>query len=198
MTRLAALAAAALLALPGAVAAQQSAQLRGTVTAVSDAELTMRTSSGETATVTMAPDYLLMVYEPIEVTDLAPGDFLSIPAIPGPDGTTVALSINVFPEAMRGVGEGRSPWDAGEGSTMVNATIGTVTQVPGGRDVRVTYGGETQDVTVPEGTPITRIVPTPERRLAPGDAAVVAVREAGGSVRGAFAAIMADGSLPRL
>lgn len=198
MTRLASFALAVLLAVPTLATAQQNIQLRGTVTAVDGDAVTVETASGETATVTMAADYLLIVYEPIAVTDLEPGDFLSIPALPGADGSTVALSINVFPEEMRGAGEGRSSWDAGEGSTMVNATIGTVTGSTGGNDLTVTYQSEEQVVTVPDGTPITRMVPTPSRRLAPGDQAIVALRGTGDAMRGAFAGVMADGSLPRL
>lgn len=192
------LAAAALIALPGLASAQDSARLRGTVAEVAGDVVTMRDASGAETAVTMAEGYMLLVYEPIAVTDLRIGDFLSIPAVPGPDGATVALSINVFPEEMRGIGEGRSAWDAGEGSSMVNATIGTVAETAEGEAITVTYEDEAQVVVVPDGTPITRIVPTPERRLAPGDGAVVSVRMTDGGVAGSFAAIMADGTMPRM
>ncbi len=198
MRTLTAIAAAAIALLPGLAVAQDTMRVRGTVEAVAGDVVTMRTVEGETADITMADGYALIVYEPITVGELAPGDFLSIPALPGADGSTVALSINVFPEAMRGVGEGRSPWDAGEGSTMVNATIGTITAIDGGNALTVSYLDDAQDVSVPEGTPITRIVPTPERRLVAGDMTVLSVTMDGEIPTGAFAAVMADGTLPRL
>lgn len=195
---LSALAVAAVMAAPTLALAQQSNHLRGTVSVVDGDQVTLETKDGETVSVSMTPDYMLIVYDSITVADLKPGDFLSIPALPGTDGSITALSINVFPEAMRGLGEGRSVWDSSEGSTMVNATIGTVTATDGGTDVTVSYKDTEQDVVVPEGTPITRIVPTPTRRLVEGDQAFVAVREDGGTVQGAFAGIMADGSMPAM
>ena len=195
---LSALALAAALALPTLATAQQSTHLRGTVSAVDGNEVTMETPDGQTVSIAMVPDYMLIVYDRIAVSDLKPGDFLSIPALPGQDGAVTALSINVFPEAMRGLGEGRSDWDSSAGSTMVNATIGTVTSSSGGNDLKVSYKGTDQDVMVPDGTPITRIVPTPTRRLEAGDKAFVAVRGDGAAAQGAFAGIMADGTMPAM
>lgn len=182
--------------LPLTATAQDAIHLRGEVTGVDAQAVTVAATNGETVTVTMVPDYMLVVYSAIDVTDLAPGDFLSIPSMTGADGSKVAVSINVFPEAMRGLGEGVTDWDLGAGSLMTNATIGSVVATPDGNTLAVTYNGIAEDVLVPQGTPITRITPTPDQRLAPGDNAIIFVQIVDETATGGFAGIMADGTLP--
>ncbi len=43
--------------------------------------------------------------------------------MPQADGTQKAVEIHIFPEAMRGTGEGHRPWDLMPNSTMTNATV---------------------------------------------------------------------------
>lgn len=184
--------------LPPTASAQSSTHVRGTVASVDGPTVTIDTIGGQTVAVEMAPDYALIVYSAIEASDLAAGDFLSIPSVPGADGRKVALSINVFPEAMRGTGEGTQPWDLTEGSLMTNATIGTIAATDGGNTLSVTHGDETEEIVVPEAAPITRFAPDPERRLAPGDMTILFAEAAGDVLNGRFAGVMADGSLPPL
>src|SRR5258708_4863480 len=51
------------------------------------------------------------------------GVFVGITAMPQPDGTQKAVEIHIFPEALRGTGEGHRPWDLMPNSTMTNANI---------------------------------------------------------------------------
>ncbi len=144
----------------------------------------------------MTDDYMLVVYRRIAASDLAPGDFLSIPSVPGADGSKIALSINVFPEDMRGFGEGERPWDMTADSLMTNATIGTVAGSTDGNTLNVTYDGVAEQVIVPDATPITRFAPDAERRLQVGDKAIVFSTVDNGTVTGNFAGVSEDGSLP--
>lgn len=188
---------AAVLLAPTLVQAQQSVRLRGTVDAVDGPTITMTMTTGETAVATMNEDYSVLVYRAIDVTDLGPGDFLSIPSIPGAEGAKIALSINVFPEAMRGTGEGERPWDMREGSQMTNATIGTVEAASDSNILNVTYEDVSEQVVVPDGTPITRFGPEEGRVLEAGDSAIIfATIEDDGTVAGSFAGVSADGTLP--
>ncbi len=182
--------------LPLAAAAQATTHVRGTVASVEGTTVTIDTTGGESVAVEMAPDYALVVYSAIEPADLAAGDFLSIPSVPGADGRKVALSINVFPEAMRGTGEGTQPWDLTEGSLMTNATIGTVAATDGGNTLTVSHGDVTEEIVVPDAAPITRFAPDPERSLVAGDRTIIFAQIDGDVVNGQFAGVMADGSLP--
>ena len=193
-TRLTAALASLALALPAT--AQDTLHIRGTVTAVEGDVVTIDTTADETVEVTMAPDYALVVYTAIAVGDLAEGDYLSIPSTSGAGGEKVALSINVFPEPMRGRGEGENPWDLTADSLMTNATIGSVATAPEGDMVTVTHGDVEEPILVPEGTPITRFAPDPDRRLEAGDQTIVFAQRDGDAIRGGFAGVSADGSLP--
>ena len=59
------------------------------------------------------------------LADVKQGGFVGITAMPQPDGTQKAIEIHIFPEAMRGTGEGHRPWDLLPNSTMTNATVDT-------------------------------------------------------------------------
>ena len=54
---------------------------------------------------------------------IKPGAFVGAATMPQPDGTLIALEVLVFPEAMRGSGEGHYAWDLKPGSMMTNATV---------------------------------------------------------------------------
>ena len=51
------------------------------------------------------------------LADIKPGSFVGIGAMPQADGTQRALEVLIFPDAMRGTGEGHYPWDLQPKST---------------------------------------------------------------------------------
>ena len=84
---------------------------------------------------------------------IKPGSFIGTAAMPQPDGTLKAREVHVFPEAMRGTGEGHRPWDLGTGGTMTNGTVGDFA-VANGRMLTLTYKDGEQKVFVPENVPV--------------------------------------------
>ncbi len=74
--------------------------------------------------------------------------------MPQRDGTLRALEVLIFPEAMRGVGEGHSAWDLLPDSTMTNATVSEAVQAVDGQTLTLTYKGEQKVVAVPPDVPI--------------------------------------------
>jgi hypothetical protein len=73
--------------------------------------------------------------------------------MPQADGTLRAFEIQVFPDSMRGVGEGHHPWDLQPQSTMTNGTVGDVV-VTQGRTLTLRYKDGEKTVVVPENAPI--------------------------------------------
>jgi Domain of unknown function (DUF5666) len=150
--------AVALLGLGGAALAQAPAtpapaRVRGVVDAIDAHELEVTTRTGRKVTMKLADDAAATFIAPIAIDAIHPGSFIGTAAVAQPDGTLKALEIQVFPEAMRGVGEGHRPWDLGEGSSMTNGTVGDL-KVANGRYLTLAYKGGEQKVFVPENAPI--------------------------------------------
>jgi hypothetical protein len=147
--------AVALFGVGGTALAQQQApaRVRGVVDVINGREMQVTTRSGQKVTMKLAGDAAATFISPIAIDAIRPGSFIGTAAVTQPDGTLKALEIQVFPEAMRGVGEGHRPWDLGEGSTMTNGTVGDL-KVADGRYLTLTYKGGEEKVFVPPGAPI--------------------------------------------
>lgn len=149
------LAFAASLGLGWAARAQAPApvRVRGTIDAVDAQQLRVVTRTGEHVTLKLTDKTGYTLIVPIAVEAIKPGSFIGTAAVTQPDGTLKALEIQVFPESMRGVGEGHRPWDLGDGSTMTNGTVGDL-KVSNGRLLTLTYKGGEQQVYVPPNAPV--------------------------------------------
>lgn len=190
------LALAGLLIAASATLAAAQTHVRGEVTAIDGDTASVETTDGERVDVTLAPDFGLMVFTGIDVEDLSPGDYLSIPSVTAADGAKQALAVNVFPATMKGTGEGVTDWDLGADSLMTNATLGTLAASGADHSIVVSYGGQEETISVPETTPITRFGPEPGRTLAVGDNVVFFGEVADGKYSAGRAAVAADGALP--
>ena len=118
--------AAALALLASTAVAQTSSRLRGTIASVNGTTLKISPNGGgPDATVTLSPDAVVVALVPAKLSDITPGTFIGTAAETQPDGTLVAKEVHVFPESMRGAGEGHRSFDLGPKSTMTNGTVGT-------------------------------------------------------------------------
>ena len=104
------------------------------------------------------------------MADIKEGTFLGSAAMPQPDGTQKALEVHIFPEAMRGTGEGHRPFNI-PGSTMTNGTAAgaTVTSVDGAA-IKVKYKDGEKKIIVPPNVPIVRYEIGSAADLKPGAA----------------------------
>ncbi len=139
----------------GTASAQAPARpfVRGVIESFDGRELHVTTRTGEKVALKLAENPRVSMVVPISLDAIKPGSFIGTAAVSQPDGTLKALEVHVFPEAMRGAGEGHRPWDRGTGSTMTNGTVGEV-KVSSGRLLTLTYKGGEQKVFVPESAPV--------------------------------------------
>ena len=147
--------------------APQPMRLRATIDAVDGKSLSLTTRAGEKVTVSLAPDAAVAAIVPVRLEDIKPGSFVGTAAVPQPDGTLRALEVHVFPESMRGTGEGHRPFDLQPQSTMTNGTVGTVTG-SSDRTLTITYAGGKQTITVAANTPVVTYEPGSPALLVPG------------------------------
>lgn len=170
-----------LLAAAPAVAADAkpgpSARLRGTIEQVSDAAVTILTRDGKHQTVAIAPTTRISALRELTVGDVKAGDYIGTAAIKEGNGHIRALEVLVFPEALRGVGEGQHPWDQGADSSMTNATVANVVVNPDGRTLQLKYKDGEAALDVPPGAPIVTPIPGDRSLLVAGKAVVAFVRQ---------------------
>lgn len=118
-------------------------RLSGEVTNFDDGKLTIKSADGQALTVTLADKTRITIRAPADLSRLGQGLYVGVTATPQPDGTLLASQVNVFPESMRGTGEGHRPMSNLPGSTMTNATVQQVVNVV--TDARVTGVSGTAD-----------------------------------------------------
>jgi hypothetical protein len=170
MTRLAASLLTALTVVASVGWAQQppSVRIRGTIEGVDGAMLTVKSRDGTDVKVRMTDNVSIVGITKIAMSEIKPGSYIGVSAMPEPDGTQKALAIHIFPEAMRGTGEGFRPWDLRPNSTMTNATVAETVASTDGQNILVKYKDGEKKVVVPPDTPIVTFVPGEKSELKPG------------------------------
>jgi hypothetical protein len=151
-------------------------RVAGTVDKLDGNNLTVNMKDGQAVAVVLADNAAVFGVEKRTVADIKPGDFLASGGVKGTDGKIHAVEVRIFPEALRGTGEGQRPWDARPDGVMTNATVGTVSQSPQGGVIQVKHkDGESQYTVGPE-VPVVAYVAGDRSLLKPG-AAIVTVAQ---------------------
>ncbi len=143
-------------------------RIRGRIEGLSDRMLTVTTREGQRLEIRLAEGAGVSALRRLELSAVAPGTFIGTAAEPGPDGVWRALEVLVFPEAMRGTGEGHYAWDLTPSSSMTNATVDSAVQGNDGRSLTLTARGQTVKVLVPPDVPVVTPIPAAMEDLKPG------------------------------
>jgi hypothetical protein len=143
-------------------------RVRGTIEAVDGDVLAVKSRAGEDFKLHMASDMRLVGITKISLSDIKVGSFIGATTVPGPDGAQNAVEVHVFPEDMRGTGEGSRPFDLRPNSTMTNATVAESVAGNDGHTLLVKYkDGEKKVVVLPD-TPVVTYVPAEKSELKAG------------------------------
>jgi hypothetical protein len=187
------LVASALAIAPNAYGQATSQRIRGDVVAVHGKDLDVRNGAGQTVTVRMADNLRVSARAAASLDSVAAGAFIGTTAIEQPDGTLKASEVHIFPESMRGTGEGHRPMDTEPGSTMTNATVTSVAAAPkpavrstmtnatvsnvaaagSARKLTLQYKGGEKTVVVGDGVPVVMVEAGDPSMLVPGTHVVV-------------------------
>ncbi len=187
----------AALTITGAASAQTTPKrIRGTIEAPDGNTLVVKTREGNTTRITLAPNYGVAAVIPATLADAKPGAFIGAAAT-GPKDKLRAAEVLIFPEALRGSGEGHYPWDLMPESTMTNATIESEVTGTDGRELTVVAKGEKLRVMVPPGTPIVTFEPGTPAQLTPGAHVFIGAQAAAdGTLTAARVNVGKDGLTP--
>jgi hypothetical protein len=143
-------------------------RVRGTVEGVDGDVLAVKSRAGEDVKLHMTGDMKVVGIIKISLADIKVGSFIGTTTVPGPDGTQNAVEVHVFPEDMRGTGEGSRPYDLRPNSTMTNATVATTVAGNDGHTLMVKYKDGEKKVVVGPDTPVVTYVPADKSDLKAG------------------------------
>jgi len=169
--------------------------VRGTVVSDSANALVLKSDTGD-VTVTMVQPFRLYTRVPSDLSHVKQGSFIGVTTVRQPDGSERATEIHIFPEELRGLGEGSrmmAPPRSGGSSRMTNGSVSTSRMTNGtasqsrmsngsvssakGSSLVVQYAGGSQAVTVPSNTPVSELK-VASRSIAVGDQVAVLVKKA--------------------
>jgi hypothetical protein len=143
-------------------------RIRGTIEAVDGSLLTIKSREGDQMKVRMTDNVAVWGVAKTELSEIKPGSYIGVSAMPEPDGTQKALAVHIFPESQRGAAEGFRPWDLRPNSTMTNATVAETVKGTDGQNILVKYKDGEKKVVVPPGTPIVTFVAGDKSEVKPG------------------------------
>jgi len=152
-------------------------RVRGTIEAVDGDMLAVKSRSGEDFKLRMAGDMQVVGIVKISLADIKVGSFLGTTTVPGPDGGANAIEVHVFPENMRGTGEGSRPFDLRPNSTMTNATVAESVVSNEGHVLTVKYKDGEKKVVVSPDTPVVTYVPADKSELKPGAKVIAFIKK---------------------
>jgi hypothetical protein len=143
-------------------------RVRGTIEAVDGNVLSVKSRSGEDYKLHMAGDMRVAGMVKISLSDIKVGSFIGTTTVPGPDGGNNAIEVHVFPEDMRGTGEGSRAFDLRPNSTMTNATVAETVAGNDGHTLMIKYKDGEKKVVVSPDTPVVTYVPVDKSELKAG------------------------------
>jgi hypothetical protein len=160
----------ALISLSSIVVAQQAdtVRVRGTIESSDQQLLSVQTRDGERLKVRLAANASVRAVVKAPLSDVKTGSFVGITAMPQPDGTQKAVEIHIFPETMRGTGEGHRPWDLALNTTMTNANVATEVASGNGKTLVLKYRDGEKTFEVPPNIAVVTFVPATAAELKPG------------------------------
>ena len=173
--------------------AQETVRIRGTIESIDGPVFVVKNRDGAELRLTVTDKPLFVAIVKGTMADIKPGMFVGSTGVTQEDGTQKAIEVHIFPESMRGTGEGHRPMDTEPGSTMTNATVTNVTAAPksaprstmtnatvanvapGGstRKLTLQYKGGEKTVVVGDGVPVVMVEAGDPSMLVPGAHIVV-------------------------
>jgi hypothetical protein len=157
-----------------ASAADDTVRIRGTIERVDGPVYVVKNRDGAELKLTVTDNPLFVAISPSTMADIKPGMFVGSAGMMQADGTQKAIEVHIFPESMRGTGEGHYDWDLKPQSKMTNANVEQTVAGVDGQLLSVKYkDGEKKLLVTPE-TVVVTYVPGNKDDLKPGTKIFVA------------------------
>ena len=148
--------------------AQDTVRVRGTIDRVEGDAYVIKTRAGSEVKVRLPDNVMVVALIKASLADIKQGSYVGVAGMPQPDGSQRALEVHIFPEPMRGTGDGHRGWDLQPSSTMTNGNVEQATASGDGRTLTLKYKDGEKKISVPADTPIVVYVPGEKSELKPG------------------------------
>ena len=186
------------LAAPPADAQEPPVRVRGTIDRVDGEVYIVKARGGGELKVKLAEKATVVALIKASLADIKQGDYVGVAGMPQADGSQKAVEIHIFPEAMRGTGEGHRPWDLMPNSTMTNATVAQMVKGVHGDEITLKYKDGEKKIVVAPNTAIVTYVPADKSELKPGAKIFIAAanKKEDGTLEAAAISVGRDGITP--
>jgi hypothetical protein len=145
------------IALPAS--AQETVRIRGTIERVEGPVYVIKNRDGDEVKLTVTDNPLYVAIVKSTMADIKPGMFVGSTGMTQPDGTQKAIEVHIFPESMRGTGEGHYDWDLKPNTKMTNANVEQTVAGTDGPVLTVKYkDGEKKLMVTPETAVVSYVV----------------------------------------
>ena len=183
---------------PGdAARAQDTVRVRGTIASIDGSTYVIEARDGAELKVALAENAQIAAVVKASLADIKQGLFVGVTAMPQGDSSLSALEVHIFPEAMRGTGEGHYSWDLRPQSTMTNANVDQVVTAVDGQTLTLKYKDGEKKIFVAADTPIVAYVRGDNSDLKPGAKVfIAAVKQPDGKLQGRAWRVGREGVTP--
>lgn len=139
--------------------AQEKLRIRGTVESADGSVFVVKNRDGAEVKLTVVAPQLYVAIVKSTMADIKPGQFVGATGVTQPDGSQKAIEVHIFPESMRGTGEGHYDWDLRPNTKMTNANVEqTVAGVDGPVLTAKYKDGEKKIMVTPETQVVTYVI----------------------------------------
>ena len=139
--------------------AQEAVRIRGTIERIEGPVYVVKNRDGSELKLTVTDNRLFVAIVPATMADIKPGMFVGSAGMMEADGTQKAIEVHIFPESMRGTGEGHYDWDLIPKSKMTNGNVEQAVTGVDGPVLSVKYkDGEKKLVVTPQTVVVTYVM----------------------------------------
>jgi hypothetical protein len=171
------LAALAVLGATIPASAQDTVRVRGAIERLEGPLFVVKTRDGSEVTLAVTETPLFVAIVKATVADIKPGQFVGSTGMTQPDGSQKAIEVHIFPESMRGTGEGHYDWDLKPLSKMTNASVEQTVKGVDGQELSVKYKGGEKKLLVTPDTVVVAYVMGSREDIQPGVRVIVAAKK---------------------
>ena len=159
---------------PIAHAQEPPVRVRGTIDRVDGDVYVVKARGGAELKIKLTANAMVVALIKASLADIKQGTYVGVAGMPQADGSQKALEVHIFPEAMRGTGDGHRGWDLQPSSTMTNGNVEQTAASSDGQVLTLKYKDGEKKIVVPPDTPIVVYVPGEKSELKAGASIFIA------------------------